>query len=143
LAWTAATTTVLKEAYGEENVKEIGIDGSLDDVWVRVQTELDPFYVRADDEALVRGPADVQEGDDPLPAGDFGPFCAVTYRKTGWLVPGKDDFVALVHGRVYKFFSEKELKEFRENVEVFEGARPVAGPPRVMMVGVRGSGLRT
>jgi adenylate/nucleoside-diphosphate kinase len=60
-------------------VKEIAIDGSIEDVWVRVQTEIDPFYIRTDDENLVRGPGDIQEGDDPLPLGDYAHFCPVTF----------------------------------------------------------------
>ena len=56
----------MKEAYGEDNVKEIGIEGSKEDVLVRVRTALDPFYIRVDDESLVRVPGDVQEGEDPI-----------------------------------------------------------------------------
>jgi len=45
--------------YSEENAKEIAIEGTVEDVLVRVQTELDPFYSRTDDENLVRVPSDI------------------------------------------------------------------------------------
>lgn len=69
---------------------------------------LDPFYIRADDEALVRGPADVQEGEEPIPYGDYAHYCPVTLKKTDWLVPGKEEFTALVRGRLFRFYGEKE-----------------------------------
>lgn len=31
----------------------------MEEVWSRVRLALDPFYIKADDESLVRGPADV------------------------------------------------------------------------------------
>jgi adenylate/nucleoside-diphosphate kinase len=61
-----------------------------------------------DDESLVRTPGDLQEGDDPLPIGNYANCCAVTLRESGWMVPGKDDLVSLVRGQVYKFYAEKE-----------------------------------
>lgn len=51
--------TLTREAYGEENVKEIGIEGSIDEVFTRVRRDLDPFFIRVDDENLVRGVGDV------------------------------------------------------------------------------------
>ena len=54
-----ALSALMKEAYQEENVKEIPIDGTRDEVWSRVRLALDPFYIRADDEGLVRVPGDV------------------------------------------------------------------------------------
>lgn len=98
----------MREAYGEENIKEVAIDGSIEDVLIRVRTQLDPFYLRVDDESLVRTPGDIQEGDDPLPSGNYANFCAFTLNRNGWLVPGKDEFVCQVRGRVFKFFGEKE-----------------------------------
>lgn len=106
-----------REAYGDENVKEISIEGSLDEVFTRVRRDLDPFFIRVDDENLVRGVADLQEGDDPLPWGDYGPYCPVTLKHTGWLVPGKEDQVAQVNGKLYRFYAEKELNEFKDKVE--------------------------
>lgn len=51
--------TLLREAVGEDNVKEVSIEGSKEEVWIRVRTLLDPFYIRVDDESLVRVPGDV------------------------------------------------------------------------------------
>jgi len=62
---TAAT--VLKEAIGEENVKEVSIEGSIKDVYNRIRTLIDPFFIRCDDEAMVRVTGDVnEEEDDPI-----------------------------------------------------------------------------
>lgn len=110
---------LLREAIGEENVKEVSIEGSINDVWTRVRTILDPFYIRVDDESLVRTVGDLQDGDDPLPMGDYATFCAHTLQQSGWLVPGKDEFVSQVRGRVYKFFGEKEQQYFKDNVAIF------------------------
>lgn len=94
MTYHAGVATILKEAYGEDNIKEVGIEGSVNDVWIRIQTQLDPTYIRVDDEALVRTQADVQEGDDPLQFGNYGTYCPVTLKNSGWLVPGKDDFIS-------------------------------------------------
>jgi adenylate/nucleoside-diphosphate kinase len=32
----------------------------------------------------------------------------VTLKKTDWLVPGKEEFTALVRGKLYRFYGEKE-----------------------------------
>jgi adenylate/nucleoside-diphosphate kinase len=97
-------------------VKEIAIDGSVEEVYNRVRTALDPFFVRADDETLVRTTADEQEDDDPLPWGEYGPYCPVTLRQEGWLLSGKNEFEVYVQGRRHRFFSEKEAQIFRERV---------------------------
>lgn len=59
LAFTAALTTTLREAYGEDNVKEVNIEGTVDEVFNRVLNTLDPFHIRVDEESLVRVPADI------------------------------------------------------------------------------------
>ena len=45
---------LLKETYGEENVKEVHIGGEIEEVYNRIRTNIDPFFIKADDEAVVR-----------------------------------------------------------------------------------------
>ena len=75
-------TAVLKEQYGEENVKEIQIEGSIEEVYNRIKVAIDPFFIRFDDETLARYSGDVAEGDDPLPSGEYGPFCPIAIKVT-------------------------------------------------------------
>lgn len=103
---------------------------------------LDPFYIKVDDESIVRIPSDVQEGEDPLVFGDCANYCPVTLQTTNWLVPGKEELFAMVRGRVYRFYGEKEQQQFKENVHPYISNIPIP-PPRIMIIGVRGCGLRT
>jgi adenylate/nucleoside-diphosphate kinase len=80
LTFTTTITGVLKEAYGDENVKDVGIDGPIDEVFNRLLGALDPFHIRVDDESLVRTPADIAEGDDPITYGDYAAYCPVTLK---------------------------------------------------------------
>ena len=57
---------VLREQFGDENIKEVAIGGSELEVFNRIRTQLDPFYIRFDDEGLVRVPADLGEEDEPI-----------------------------------------------------------------------------
>ena len=58
----------------------------------KIRTAIDPFYVKVDDENNIRVSGDInEEEDDPLPWGEFGPYCPVTMVKDNWLVPGKPD----------------------------------------------------
>lgn len=43
----------VKEAYSEENVKEVTVVGTVQEVVMKVRTAIDPFYIRFDDENLV------------------------------------------------------------------------------------------
>ena len=71
---------MLKEKYGEENVKEISISGSIHEVFLRIRTQIDPFFIKYDEDALVRTSADINEaGGEILPIGEYGPFCPVSY----------------------------------------------------------------
>jgi len=64
LNWALDPAGPLKTEYTEENVKEISIEGSIQDVYNRIRTSLYPFFVRYDDDTLVRVSADVQEGEE-------------------------------------------------------------------------------
>jgi len=101
---------VLKEQYGEENVKEISINGSIHEVFNRIRTQLDPFFIKFDDDNMVRAAADVNEEEEiPISMSEYGPFCPITFRDEGWLLIGKKDFEAQVRQKRYSFFGEKEM----------------------------------
>lgn len=91
-AFTAALG-VLKEQFGEENVKEVAMSGSVHEVFNRIRTQLDPFFLKFDDDNLVRAAADVNEEEEvPVQLAEYGPFCPVSLRDEGWLLAGKKDF---------------------------------------------------
>lgn len=48
----------------------------------RIKVAIDPFFIRFDDETLARYSGDVAEGDDPLPSGEYGPFCPIAIKVT-------------------------------------------------------------
>jgi len=49
-------------------------------VYNRIKVAIDPFFIRFDDETLARYSGDVAEGDDPLPSGEYGPFCPIAIK---------------------------------------------------------------
>ena len=73
-------------------MKEASIEGTVEEVLHRVQTVLDPFYIRVDEESLIKTTAEIQEDDYPIQFNKFGPYCPVTLVLENWLVFGKDDF---------------------------------------------------
>ena len=109
--------TFLKESLGEDKVKEIDISGSISDVYNNIRSNIDPFFLRADDESLVKVAGDINEedGDFPLTWGEYGPYCPVTLKDEGWLVPGKE-FEASVRGLRHKFFGEDQMNKFKSHV---------------------------
>lgn len=111
----------------------------------KVRTQIDPYFIRPDDEAMVRVQADVnEEEDDPIPWGEYGPYCPATLIQDGWLVPGKNEFEAYFQGKRHKFYGEKEQAYFKENISEFYHSNAIQIPaPRVMLLGVRGSGVKT
>lgn len=40
-----------------------------------------------------------QATEDPMPWGEYGPYCPVTLKDEGWLVPGNQEKVAFVQGQ--------------------------------------------
>jgi len=69
-------------------VKEISCNGTEDTVNIRILTEIDPFYTKADNMDDVRTSADLGEDDKKLPKGSFGDYCPCTYALDNWLVRG-------------------------------------------------------
>jgi adenylate/nucleoside-diphosphate kinase len=66
--------------------------------------------------------ADLGEEDKPLPKGNFGDYCPVTYVKDQWLVRGSNEFEVTINGKTYWLAGEKEAEEFKFNPNKFISA---------------------
>jgi len=140
---------VVKEHIGEEITRELPATGTIDEVTIRIQMEIDPFFMRADNPEDVRVAADLGE-EEKLPKGDFGDYCPVTFINDGFLIKGKPDFEATVFGKQYLFASEKDLNEFKINPAKYlvghggPSSLPLEPPaPKIMILGTKGSGVTT
>ena len=91
LLFSDTALKVLQEQLTEDVVKTVSIVGSINEVYNRMRTVIDPFYVRVDEESNVRVPADVQETDEPVLFGDYGPYCPVTLMDERWLARQKGE----------------------------------------------------
>ncbi len=77
---------------------------------------------------------------------DYGPYCPVSLKKDNWLIYGKEANTVNVNQRKHKFFSDDEMNYFKEHVSDFvtQNYKKIQiPPPRIMLIGVRGSGLNT
>jgi len=71
---------VVKEAFGEELIKEVSIRGSKEDVLKRVLNIIDPFYIKCDEESNIRVSADLPEsGYGHIPWGNYADFCPINF----------------------------------------------------------------
>lgn len=147
LALADGALKALQEAYGEDIVKEVAINVSQEEINNQVLLAVDPFYIRVDRETDVVAEGDLSETDEPVPWSEYGSYCPVTLVEEGWLVAGKKDFELQVRGRRYWFYGQEEQKRFTQNLELYVEKTPKTGlrvpPPRVLMMGVKGSGLKT
>ena len=126
-----------------ENIIDINATGSIEDVGHKITTELDPFQLRVDNYTLER-----TEDQKPMPFGEFGDYCPVTYVKDNWLakgVPENPDLECSVFGKIYRFSGEKEIEQFKFNPAKFlvghEGpaSLPLLPPaPKIMIIGQKG-----
>lgn len=96
-------------------MKEINCAGTIDEVLIRIRTELDPFFLVPDNaedyrttEADVEVDEDVYDATKWLPKSDFGHYCPVTYVKNNWLHKGSREFESTIHGKTYWFAGEAE-----------------------------------
>jgi len=135
---------IYKEQY-EDIVSEIPCNGTIDDVLARVYASIDPFYLRVDAPENVRTTEDLGEDDRPLPRGEYGNFCPVTFASDSWLYPGADENEVQVNERVYKVAGDKEAELFKANPGKYITAEGIQKPPEphIMLIGPRGSGVST
>lgn len=134
-------------------MKEINCIGSVADVFIKVRTEIDPFFLLPDNPEDVRTTeADVEVNDEEydltkwLPKSDFGHYCPVTYVRDGWLCKGNREFESTIGGKTFWFAGEAEQALFKFNPTKFleNLTLPLAPPPpKIMLVGMKGSGVST
>jgi hypothetical protein len=111
-----ATLAVVKEFLGDSvgEVKEIDCNGSADDVFIKIRTSIDPFFILPDNPDEARNSGDLnldEEEENPdkrLPRSDFGDYCPVTFVKDGFLVKGDQEFELTLYGKTFRFAGEKE-----------------------------------
>lgn len=145
----------IKEFIGEDNILDVDCNGSVEEVFIKIRTKIDPFFSQVDAEDIKFDwsslPAQAQnaDGDDiPRrgPRSDFGDYCPVTYVKSGFLVKGKPDFESFLFGKSYRFAGEKEQEEFKFNPDFYlnKVTIPLPAPePKIMIVGLKGAGVTT
>jgi len=134
-------------------VKDINCAGSSDEVFIRIRTELDPFFLLVDVPEDNRvSEADVEVNDEEydatkwLPKGNFGHYCPITYVKHGWLVKGSKELESTINGKTFWFSGEAEQAEFKFNPTAFlkNLTLPLAPPaPKIMIIGMKGAGVST
>ena len=92
-------------------------------------------------------PSEVEENIEPIPYSEYGPYCPICLVNEGWLQLGKEEFELQVRGLRYRFYSEKDMEDFKLNVEYYvekEVKKGLKVPnPRILMMGIKGSGLKT
>jgi len=68
----------------------------------------------------------------------------VTFIEDNWLVPGNEEIESFVYGRRYRFYSEAQQKKFKRKVGFYTSKQYLKiPPPRIMLIGMRGSGVTT
>ena len=97
---------------GEEKVIKIDCNGTPDDVFIKIRTAIDPFFLKPDNPEEVMVTADMEEDDEGnkkrLPRSDFGDYCPVTFVDEGYMVKGDPEIESLVFGKTYLLPSDKE-----------------------------------
>jgi len=140
-----AAAQLIRENY-EDVLREVAINYPPKEFINHILWAVDPFYINVDREGDALNPADV-ENDDPIRFADCGPYCALTLADEGWLIPGKEENELQVRGRRYRFYSEKEMNIFKNNVDKYVALcnkKNLKLPgPRILMMGIKGSGLHT
>ena len=148
-----AQLAVVKEFISEDIVKEIDATGTREEVFIKIRTEIDPFFCLADNPDDVRVGADIdleEDGAKRLPRSDFGDYCPVTFVNDGWLVKGNPEIECTLHGKTFLFAGEKEQEEFKFNPTKFllaqtgKASLPLQAPaPKIMLCGMKGAGVTT
>jgi len=59
-------------------------------------------------------------------------------------VQGKEEFELYVKHQRFRFYGQNELNFFKKNLELFFSNEVIeVPPPRIMVIGIRGSGMHT
>jgi adenylate/nucleoside-diphosphate kinase len=128
-------------------VREIPAGGTPEEIAARIRLEIDPFAVRCDNPEDVRVSSELEEEAKRLPKGNFGDFCPVTFVKDGWLVKGSPEHEVTIYGKTHLLAGDAELALFKADPAKYlagDASLPLAPPPpKIMIIGVKGSGVTT
>ena len=100
----------------EDLVLEISCLGKAEDVFIKIRTEIDPFFLLPDNPENNRTTADDVTIEDEesgiptkwLPKSDFGDYCPVTFVNENFLVKGSSEFECNLNGKTFWCAGEKE-----------------------------------
>ena len=132
-------------------VKEIDCSGSIEDVFIKIRTEIDPFFTLPDNPEDVKVSEEYEDEEKKrIPRSDFGDYCPVTYVDAQFLVKGSEEKELFVYGKRYLFAGDEELEKFRFDpskyliVQEAGVPLPLAPPqPKIMVTGVKSAGITT
>ena len=135
---------VCKDAFGEENLIEIKIDGTEEEVHDRILKALDPFYLNLDDADNIVTKEEAGEDAVVTTASEYSNFDPVVLKEQNWLMPGSEELEVQVLGKRYLFVSEAEMEKFKNAPQSYRQEKPVQVPePHLLVTGPRGAGVAT
>ena len=105
---------LLNEEKKDEIVKEIDCSGKIEDVFIKIRTEIDPFFIQADNPEEIKVSEEYEDEEKKrIQKSDFGDYCPVTYVDSQFLVKGSEEKELFVHGKRYLFAGDEELEKFK------------------------------
>lgn len=144
LAAVDQAVNVCKDAFGEENVIEIAINGTEDEIHDKICRALDPFYVYVDDPDLVVSKEEAGEEGIVSTLSEYGTYDPVVLKEHSWLMPGAEENEVQSLGKRFLFVNEAEMEKFKKDPKEYIVSGPIQVPePHLMVTGPRGSGVKT
>ena len=133
------------EAFGEGNIIEVNCNTTAEVVFYKICNSIDPFFPRVDEPSFIsKTTQELQEGQRPLPKGEYVDFCPITLKKEKLLLVGDPETEVQYKNKTYRFSGPNEMEEFKINPAVFVNEGFQKPPyPHIMFIGVRGSGVTT
>lgn len=144
LAFADQAASICKDAFGEENVIDIKIDGTEQEVHDRILKALDPFYINIEDPDNIVSKEEAGEEAVVSTASEYSNYDPVILKEHNWLMPGSDEFEVQSLGKRYLFVSEAEMEKFKSSPQDYIQDSPLPVPqPHIFVTGPRGSGVQT
>ena len=144
IAFAEQGASVCRDAFGEENVIEIKIDGTETEVHDRILKALDPFYLEIEDPENIVSKEEAGEEAVVTTASEYSNYDPVVLKEHEWLMPGSEEFEVQSLGKRYLFVSELEMEKFKKSPKDYIESAPIPVPqPHIFVTGPRGSGVQT
>ena len=136
--------SVCKDAFSDEILVEVPINGTEDEIHDRICRSIDPFYVYIDDPELILTKEELGEEAVGTTFGEYGPYDPVILKDHKWLMQGSEEYQVESLGKKYLFVSETEMEKFKKTPKQYINIAPEEVPqPHIMITGPRGSGVKT